>query len=343
MTSIALETLLTQLYNEAQKRQTYSALNIVISQTAEDSYSVSSHIHNSPMHSIGSVTISTETQLVDVLTLADGRVDLVLLDTDRRRIFGPQMAALTASDSLKQTQLLVYSDSRIWSIAVKDQIVRLLHEQVQGTKIVIAGDHPRSRLLALMLVDYGAEVTVIVRNKDEEDEYESATSVFTQTLYPLDHFVDAEHAASYLDEAQVVVIWPSWGTWFGADLAAHVRKGTYLIDAGIGSIDPAGLATAHDNGALPIRINIWPTLSGALLAAHTGLQVRPAWGLIDAVPVVAGAAIGARGAVIVDNVDNPTRVIGLADGNGGLLAHSADYAENIRKVVAAINTHKVQP
>jgi hypothetical protein len=335
--------LLPQLYSESQKRQTYSALNIVISQTAEENYSVSSHIHNSPTHTIGSVTISTETQLVDVLQQAEGSVDLVLLDTDRRRIFGPQMAALTAQDILKQTQLLVYSDSRIWSVAVKDQLVRLLKEQVQGTKIVIAGDHPRSRLLALMLVDYGAEVTVIVRNQAEEDEYESATVVFAQTLYPLDHFVDAEHAASYLDEAQVVVIWPSWGTWFGAELAAHVRKGAYIIDAGIGSIDPTGMAVAREKGALPIRINIWPTLSGTLLTAHMGLQVTPAWGAIDDVAIVAGGAIGARGAVIVDSVEHPTRVIGLADGNGGLLAHSAEYADNIRIVVEAINMQKVQP
>jgi 4-hydroxy 2-oxovalerate aldolase len=341
--SVTLPSLLTQLYSESQKRQSYSALNVVISQTLADEYTVSRHVHNSPTHTIGSVTVSTEPQLVEVLQQAEDKVDMVLLDTDRRRIFGPQMAAMTAADILKQTRLLVYSDNRTWSIAVKDQIIRLLNEQVQGTKIVIAGDHPRSRLLALMLVDYGAEVTVIVRNQHEESEYELATEVFTQTDYPLDHFVDAEHAADYLESAQVVVIWPSWGTWFGATMAAHVQADTYVIDAGIGSIDPAGLAVIRENKALPIRINIWPTLSGTLLAAHEGSRVAPAWGIVDGVAVVAGGAMGAEGAVIVDSVTHPTRVIGIANGNGGLLAQTAAYADNLRKVQESINTHKIQP
>src|SRR5690606_37591655 len=122
--------------------------------------------------------------LVEILGEADGNVDVVLLDIDRRRIFGPQAAALTAYDILERSHLLTYSDSRVWAEAVKDQIVRLLNEQVQGADIVIAGDHRRSRLLALMLIDYGAEVTVIVRERNEEEEYSQATTVFTQTDYP---------------------------------------------------------------------------------------------------------------------------------------------------------------
>jgi hypothetical protein len=278
-----------------------------------------------------------------VLKQAEDKVDIVLLDTDRRRIFGPQTAALTAGDILKQTRLLVYSDNRTWSIAVKDQIIRLLNEQVQGTKIVIAGDHPRSRLLALMLVDYGAEVTVIVRNPSEEDDYAAATEVFTQTDYPLDRFVAVEHAAAHLQAARVVVIWPSWGTWFGAAMATHVQAQTYIIDAGIGSIDPSGLQVIRERGALPIRINIWPTLAGTLLAAHEGSRITPAWGSINDVAVVAGGAIGAIGAVIVDSVTQPRRVIGVADGQGGLLVQTGDYAANIHKVLEAINIAKVQP
>jgi 4-hydroxy-2-oxovalerate aldolase len=67
-TALTLQTLLTQLYSESQKRQQHSALNVVISQTLEANYTVSSHIHNSPTHTIGSVTVSTELQLVGAKT-----------------------------------------------------------------------------------------------------------------------------------------------------------------------------------------------------------------------------------------------------------------------------------
>jgi 4-hydroxy-2-oxovalerate aldolase len=341
--TIILDDLLKRLYSDAQKHRNYTALNIVLSQTLEEHYSVSSHIHNTATHTIGSVTFSTEMQLVEILNQAESKVDIVLLDIDRRRIFGPQMAALTAQDILKKTQLLVYSDSRLWSKAVRNQIVRLLKEQIQGANIVIAGDHRRSRLLALMLIDYGAAVTIVVRQQEEESDYTAATTVFTQTDYPHDHYVDAEHAADVLDQAQVVVVWPSWGTWFGAEIASNLSNGTYVIDAGIGSIESDGLQVIHQKGALPIRVNIWPTLSGSLLGAHSGSQVEPHWTVINEVAVVSGGAIGERGAVIVDNADNPTQIIGLADGQGGLMKLTAEFAENIRRITEAINLQKIQP
>jgi len=338
----SLETLFKRLYSDAQKHQTYTALNVVLSQTLEENYSVSKHIHTTPNHTIGSVTFSTEMHLVDILGQADGHVDFILLDTDRRRIFGPQAAALTASDILEKSRLLIYSDSRLWSKAVRDQIVRLLHEQVQGTKIVIAGDHRRSRLLALMLTDYGADVTVIVRDRDEEEDYTQATTVFTQTDYPDDHYVDIDHAADVIDDAKVVVVWPTWGTWFDGELAAHLNAGTYLLDAGIGSIEASGLQKAHEQGAFPVRINIWPTLAGTMLTAHVGTETQPKRNQVDGVTVVSGGAIGEEGDVVVDDADYPTRVIGVADGLCGLVAHTGQYRENVQKVVEAINTQKVQ-
>lgn len=339
----SLEDILKQVYSEAQKHQTYTALNVVLSQTLEDHYSISQHIHNTPTHTIGSVTFSTEIQLLEILTQVDGNVDIVLLDIDRRRIFGPQASALTATDVLEHSRLLVYSDSRVWSEAVKDQVVRLLNEQIQGANIVIAGDHRRSRLLSLMLIDYGAKVTVIVRGKNEEEEYTQATTIFTQTDYPHDHYVDLDHAADVLDTAQVVIVWPSWGTWFDKTLAAHLSANTIVIDAGIGSIESSGLEMAREKGALLLRINIWPTLAGSLTAAHLGSQVQAKRGIVQGVSLVSGGAIGERGAIIVDDVDNAARIIGVADGAGGITAYSHEFASNIRIVMEAINTQKVKP
>ncbi len=342
-TTYSLDDVLKRLYSEAQKHQTYTTLNLVLSQTLEDHYSISQHIHNTPTHTIGSVTFSTEMQLVEILEQIDGKVDIVFLDIDRRRIFGPQASALTAQDVLQTSQLLVYSDSRVWSEAVKDQVVRLLNEQIQGANIVIAGDHRRSRLLSLMLIDYGADVTVIVREPNEEHEYSQATTVFSQTDYPHDHYVDIDHAANVLDSAQVVIVWPSWGTWFDASLASHLNDETILIDAGIGGIEAAGLEKARQKGILPVRINIWATLAGALTTAHLGSRMQAKNSEILNVKVVSGGAIGEKGAVIVDDAENPTRIIGVADGMGGLISRPSNFTDNIRIITEVINSQKVKP
>lgn len=338
---LTIPELLGRMYSEATKYRTYTALNIVISQTLDDRTAISAHIHNSATHTIGSVTISTEPQLVEVLNAVEGHVDLVLLDTDTRRIFGPQVAAMTAADILSRTMLLVYSDSRVWAEAVKDQLVGLLHQQMRGTKIVIDGNHPRSRLLALMLLDYGADVTIIA--DDEVPTHLQALASFSLAVYPDVRYVQVEQVAPYLQAARAVVVWHQGGAAFGKELAVHLRPGTYLIDAAIGSIDPQGLSIARERDALPIRINIWPTLSAALLAAHTSSRTAAAWGMINGVPVVSGGAIGEAGAVIVDQVAQPGRIIGVADGRGGLAAHANAYAEQIRVVTEAINSDRVKP
>jgi hypothetical protein len=86
--------------------------------------------------------------------------DVVLLDVDRKP-FGPVQAAETAGAILKKTALLTYLDSRVWVEAVEDQVVRLLHERLNDAEIVIAGDHPRSRFLALRFAERGARVTLL--------------------------------------------------------------------------------------------------------------------------------------------------------------------------------------
>jgi hypothetical protein len=40
---------------------------------------------------------------------------------------------------------------------------------------------------------------------------------------------------------------------------------------------------------------------------------------LSGVAIVAGGVIGARGRIVVDSIKNPGRVIGIADGMGGLL------------------------
>lgn len=343
-TQADLNVLCEQLYSESQKYRTYTTLNVVLSQTSQESVTVGKHIHTSPTHTIGSVTFSTETQLVDILSQVDGKVDVVLLDIDRRRIFGPTMPALTASDVLRESQLLVYSDGRVWAAAVRDQIVRLLDEKIQNAKIVIAGDHRRTHLLTLLLTDYGADVTMIIRESEEEAELTQATTVFTQSDNPHDNYVDEENAAEALAEAQVVVVWPSWGTWLDAETANYLTPDTYVIDAGIGSIAEDGLAVIHERGASAIRVNIWATLSGMLMAAHLGVQSQPQRNTLNGVHVVSGGAIGEAGAIVVDSADYPARIIGVADGKGGLLSRGdSHYADNVRLVTEAINAEKVKP
>jgi len=233
---------------------------------------------------------------------------------------------------------------------VEDQVVRLLHERLNDSEIVIAGDHPRSRFLALRFAERGARTTLLQDPGPAVaaplDQIRSLSlagpELKLSCLTP-----DAPEAFDALSRASVVVAWPAGPTWFDQAFAEHLSHNTYVIDAGIGTLLPDGIAEAQRRGCLLLRVNIWPALTGSLSAAHESLvETREAlgWETLDGVSVVAGGAMGKSGDVIVDSVHHPTRVIGVCDGQGGVRFRFRDEeAERVRRVQTEINRRLVAP
>jgi 4-hydroxy-2-oxovalerate aldolase len=345
----SLDILLKELRARAVKAGKFSALNVVTGEKPLEDFRVSGNIHSTQSHVVGSVTLTSAAHLRTVLHAVDGKADVVLLDVDRKT-FGPAQAAETAGAILKKTALLTYLDSRVWVEAVEDQVVRLLHERLSDSEIVIAGDHPRSRFLALRFAERGARVTLL------QDPGKAGTapldlirslSLAGQELKLSCLGPNAPGAFDALARASVVVAWPAGPAWFDQAFAEQLSPNTYVIDAGIGTLLPAGVAEAQRRRCLLLRVNIWPALTGSLSSAHQSLvETREAlgWEMLDGVSVVAGGAMGQSGDVIVDSVHRPTRIIGMCDGQGGVRFRFRDQeAERVRRVQAEINRRLVAP
>lgn len=136
--SDALRSTLREIRSSSTKAGKFGALNIVLGETPQDNYLVSGNVHLSSTHVIGSVTVTSETQLQTVLDAANGQTDVVLLDVDHRH-FLPTHPEKLARQLLLKSLLLTYSDSRTWVQAVEDQAARLLREELCNASVVIAG------------------------------------------------------------------------------------------------------------------------------------------------------------------------------------------------------------
>jgi 4-hydroxy-2-oxovalerate aldolase len=345
-----LELLLKELRARAVKSGKFSALNVVTGEMQHEDFAVSGNIHSTQSHVVGSVELSNDQQLEAVLKLTDGRADVVLLDVDRKP-FGPTNAAETARQILKKTSLLTYLDSRVWVEAVEDQVVRLLHEILSDSEIVIAGDHPRSRFLALRFAERGAHVT-LMQDPKQIPNAEAVDALRTLSLegkgLKLTYIAaDTNQASNALAKAGVVIVWPKGQAWFNQDFAQSLSPKAFVLDAGIGAILPDGIAEAQRRGCLLLRVNIWPALTGALSGAHESLLKTSdalGWDTLDGIPVVAGGAMGGSGDVILDSVHQPTRIIGVCDGHGGVrFRYTEAEADRVRRVQAEINRRLVAP
>jgi len=354
----SLELLLRELRARAVKSGKFSALNLVSGEKTRPDFQVSGNIHSTQSHVVGSVAFCSEEQLQAVIKAIDGNIDVVLLDVDRKTTAPANTAQITQA-GLTKTKLLTYLDSRVWVEAVEDQVVRLLHEHLRDTHIVIAGDHQRSRFLALRFAERGAHVTLLRDPSndpgDGPDNDPNSVSIdplramsFQGQEFQLTRVsANDESASTLLSKAQVVVVWPAESTWFGEQFARDLSAKTFVVDASIGAIPADGIAEAQRCGCLLLRVNIWPALTGALSAAHESLiETNEAlgWETLNGVPVVAGGAMGHAGDVIVDSVHHPSRVIGVCDGRGGVRFHFSDAeAEQVRRVQAEINRRLVAP
>jgi hypothetical protein len=96
-----------------------------------------------------------------------------------------------------------------------------------------------------------------------------------------------------------------------------------------------------------VRLNMWPALAGTLLAAHESQRVRRqcmGWSTLAGIPVVAGGAMGGKGDVIVDSVSEPSRVIGVADGQGGIVfRYTPEEADSVHRVTEEIHSRMFMP
>jgi 4-hydroxy-2-oxovalerate aldolase len=346
----ALDVLLKELRARAVKAGKFSALNVVTGEKPLADFHVSGNIHSTQSHVVGSVALSSDEHLDAVLHAVEGRADVVLLDVDRKP-FGPTQPAETAKAILKKTALLTYLDSRVWVEAVEDQVVRLLHEALNDSEIVIAGDHPRSRFLALRFAERGARVTLLPDPGQEGTvpsiEHLRSLSLAGQELKLSCMTAETGCAFDALSRASMVVVWPAGVPWFGRRFAKRMSRNAYVLDAGIGTILPDGIAEAQSRGCLLLRVNIWPALTGSLSAAHESLMETSealGWEVMDGVPVVAGGAMGQSGDVIVDSVHHPTRVIGVCDGQGGVRFRFRDLeALRVQRVQTEIKRRLVAP
>jgi len=341
----ALEALTRELRPQAIKAGKFSALNVVIGESPQSEFRVSGNIQSTQAHVAGSITYTDEGQLVEILTAIDGKVDVVFLDVDRKP-FGPGEPATTASRVLQKSALLTYLDSRIWAAAVEDQIVRLLSENLEGVPAVICGDHPKSRLLATNLFERRADVSLIAASPGASTE---GLAEFTFASGPGVRRLQAGSPAAQeaICRARVVVIWASSPPLFGVNEATMLHTETCVVDAAMRAFGPDVLEALHARQALLVRLDMWPAIAGALIAAHESQRVSRecmGWGRLAGVPVVAGGAMGVKGDVIVDNIREPSRVIGIADGKGGVaFQYTAEEADRVRRVTAEIQSRLVMP
>ncbi len=108
------------------------------------------------------------------------------------------------------------------------------------------------------------------------------------------------------------VIGPGW--------LARLEQGAHVIDVGIDNLDRDFISSGLAKGLTIDRLDT-RAAEGQLPVAAPGF-FEEVYGRADigGVAVVSGGIVASRGTVVVDNLRHPTRIVGIANGSGGLLS-----------------------
>jgi hypothetical protein len=221
--------------------------------------------------------------LKEIIEMSDGKVDSIVLDSDIKCSSSRDIIEYV-STKIQASKLFYYSDNNTWA----DSAIKfLLHinEGLLNKKIFLSGEGLLHDNVKRKLEDYCPKLL----NENENEN--------------VDIIIGAMIKKESIDE----------------DKLSLVSKQTKIYDVGIGNFSKKFINGAREKGASIYRIDIRAGISSVVMnILETDYLISNVMGeaKIKGVEMVAGGILGGEGAIVLDHINEPLYVIGVADGKG---------------------------
>lgn len=304
----SVKDLCSKLKSHAIKFNKNAALNVVFDISLNENLVVSFNMQSNHDYICGAIAVKDESTFTKILAIVEDTVDILLIDADANGFIENQIA--TAKKYLKNTTTLSYSDQDIWVKAVEDQTIRLLDENIENKEIVIFGNGYKGKSLYNNFKIRNANVSYA----------------------NIENSIDIQK----LINADIIILWQN-ADKFIMPIITSRNKNLFILDAELNSLSEELLELINKNKHIKtLRVNIWPTLISTLSSIHEYYKInKNAYGklTLDGIKIVSGGYIGSYGDIIVDNINSPSRLIGMADGKGNVIYN---YPNEIKSKINAL-------
>lgn len=269
------------LVNAMAKRYANKSVLNIVQDSSSKSPSVSQVVNEGNNFSVISLILKSKEEASIVRKLASERVDHLLLDIDNKHEESEEI--ISVFNDLRGTDKLVcYSDLEIWAKAV---VTIVLHNIGQGKKVFAVGDSLLSRNVRSQLVNFNIELAPA----------ESFSNGIIILFEPL--------PAAIFDKA--------------------LKSCTHVIDAVLGSVQPNQLTPLLDKGISILRPQMHSYIHSEIDAQLSTNQKHitiQGVGTVNGIRIASGGFVASKGTVIVDNINRPRKIFGIANGQGFLLS-----------------------
>ena len=275
----------------------------------------------------GSAIVYEVSQAVAVARAVDGRVDYVLVDTEKKistELYGPDNVGnveRAVRETVKHSRVLTYKGNDLTVDSIENLIVQILSTYprgLSGKRAAIIGAGNVGSKLALKLVERGMEVSLIRRDRVKLDAIVTALNIIkpSETIAMVSAGIDNLSIAQGVD----LLVGLTQGTpVITRDMVNAVAPGAVLLDGGKGCCELDAIRRAQEKNIPIYRADIRPGFEGHIgMLLETERIVEYALGRteFDGVAVVSGGLLASHNEVVVDSIAEPHAVFGIANGLG---------------------------
>lgn len=278
----------------------------------------------------GNILISSKKYLEDVVNEIDGVVDIILVDSETKTQNITNLE-IDVRNRVKKSKLYTFKPNDL-TVEALDALIAQLKSSIKGNKIVVIGAGNIGSKIALKMVERGANVYITRRNliklKTIADGLNAIKSDYidTKVHYTTDN-LDASNNADVLIGTTPGV--PS----ITAEMVDNMKSDGIIIDAGNGTLFPDAIEQAKYRDIKLLCLLMKPGYDGALETIFKTDEVISNQNskTMGNFSIISGGVLGKRGDVILDNVNNPTKILAIADGTGDVISNMDDeeFQENI--------------
>jgi len=295
----------------------------------------------SPRVVCANVMVYSKTEAVEIIKAVDGIVDVILVDAEEKMKGLEDLVNIVRSEARK-SRILTFKANDLTADSA-DALLAQYMPNIHGKRVSIIGAGNLGSKIALKLLERGGNVVITGTNKEKikkiSDGLNSIKSEASKSK-----IIGMTENLEACRNADVIISSTPGIPIVTAEMVNSMNMNGIIIDAGIGTITPEAISSANKKGIRILRLDMRAGFAGSLTTIfETENFIEKILGSreIGGVRIIAGGIIGKEGDVVVDNISNPTKVIGIADGRGGLISSNVPEEflkklEKIRKEIGGI-------
>ncbi len=282
---------------------------------------------------LGGCVIFDQEHLSTLLKSIDGSVDIILSDSEKMiplQVRKPNSGKINRSDKLREARISnicfqVIKKSHVFEYKPNDLTINSVWSflsqrlnYLDEKKICILGAGNIGSKLALKLVECGADVSVYRRNIDKANIIIDGLNLIKPECVTkkIQLYSDAEQASSGVD---VLVGASSGAPVIDVNMVKNLKRDCLIVDLGKNNLTENAIKIATDYSMSIFRTDVTPAIEAfvhELLKTQDILKHSCGKKDLGFCNIVSGGYFGGIGDIVVDSIENPIRVLGVAQGNG---------------------------